>query len=377
MQSRYWLAAIATVATISLSPLQAQDAAPASASPPVAGEAVIGDKGTSVIGPRIIGGSKAEAGSAPGIVALVRVGDAYQSVFQRQYCAGTLLSDTWVLTAAHCVTFDGSAETLDPSAITVVGEAIDLDDPTLHETPVSGFYVYPDYKGNERFYHDIALIELAEPIGGPVAPLLGSSREAQIGKNIKVSGWGVVHIDGSGNEFYDSELNEVEVPLISNDVCNAPISYAGTVSDNQFCAGFAAGGADSCQGDSGGPAYVYDGELKQLGIVSSGNGCAEAEHYGIYTDVTRYYGWIDDYVPKAVPAEADALEPAPSPNGHEVIATSDDDDAFIGAAGWLSVLLLIAGCRRLGRYAARIRRVMSQADGRSGTRSCTRITDLP
>ena len=49
------------------------------------------------------------------------------------------------------------------------------------------------------------------------------------------------------------------------------------------CAGVEAGGKDSCQGDSGGP--IVDSSTTLVGLVSWGEGCAEAGAPGVYTRV--------------------------------------------------------------------------------------------
>ena len=53
-------------------------------------------------------------------------------------------------------------------------------------------------------------------------------------------------------------------------------------SQSAICAGFENGGTDACQGDSGGPLVAIDanGDLSQIGIVSWGEGCAQAQKYG-------------------------------------------------------------------------------------------------
>ena len=72
------------------------------------------------------------------------------------------------------------------------------------------------------------------------------------------------------------------------------------ITDNMLCAGGI--GADSCQGDSGGPLCCLKWNVRsnpndvyQCGIVSFGVGC-KTGFPGIYTDVSKYYGWIKKHM---------------------------------------------------------------------------------
>ena len=60
--------------------------------------------------------------------------------------------------------------------------------------------------------------------------------------------------------------------------------------------GLAAGGKDACQGDSGGPlvtkATGVDAGYALIGAVSFGEGCAGANKYGVYAEVSNYLSWI-------------------------------------------------------------------------------------
>lgn len=57
-----------------------------------------------------------------------------------------------------------------------------------------------------------------------------------------------------------------------------------------FCAGVKGGGKDACQGDSGGPLTTNG---VQMGIISWGVRCADADIPGIYTNVAQFRTWID------------------------------------------------------------------------------------
>ena len=103
-----------------------------------------------------------------------------------------------------------------------------------------------------------------------------------------VSGWGTLSYGGNSPEI----LQWVEVPAVTNDICNQ--AYYNSITDAMICAGYAEGGKDSCQGDSGGPFVCLnnDNEAILTGIVSFGSGCAYAGYYGVYARVTKILGWI-------------------------------------------------------------------------------------
>ena len=64
-----------------------------------------------------------------------------------------------------------------------------------------------------------------------------------------------------------------------------------------LCAGFEDGGIDTCQGDSGGPVYYQaNRNIYQVGIVSWGIGCANANLPGIYVNTSAYLDWIEDII---------------------------------------------------------------------------------
>ncbi|MEM7116960.1 MAG: serine protease [Chloroflexota bacterium] len=234
--------------------------------------------------PTIIGGEEATPGAWPWMAALVSADS--QDAFNGQFCGGSLIAPTWVLTAAHC-TEGATAE-----QIHVVLGRHTLSSNVGERIPVAQIIDHPNYN-SATVDNDISLLRLSRASSQTaVAPLSQSNLNlAAPGTNATVTGWGNTSTTGSS---FPDELRQVTVPIVSNQTCNAPASYNGAITDNMLCAGFAQGGKDSCQGDSGGPLVVPDGNggWAQVGVVSWGNGCAEANFYGVYARVSNYDSWI-------------------------------------------------------------------------------------
>ena len=70
------------------------------------------------------------------------------------------------------------------------------------------------------------------------------------------------------------------------------------MTDGQLCAGnIIVGGEDSCSGDSGGALWFEDnGKNYQVGIVSTGIGCARADAPGVYTRTAHYRNWMEKHM---------------------------------------------------------------------------------
>ena len=98
------------------------------------------------------------------------------------------------------------------------------------------------------------------------------------------------------HDSYPEYSQYVMVPTITNDACNIETAYDGQITHSMICAGYLGeGGKDSCQGDSGGPLVCNENEQAVLaGVVSWGRSCAEPEHPGVYSRVTRVLNWIHE-----------------------------------------------------------------------------------
>ncbi|XP_004077842.1 trypsin-like [Oryzias latipes] len=222
---------------------------------------------------KIVGGFECQKNSVPYQVSLFT---GYN------YCGGTLLSEQWVLSAAHC----------EPKSNLEVrlGEH-DIWEPEGTEQHIMSakFIRHPNYDPRTQD-NDIMLIKLSEPatLNSFVRPAVLPSKCENDGTMCRISGWGNIRSSDEGSRYPD-KLQCLDAPLLSDETCfNA---YPFQITENMICAGYLEGGKDSCQGDSGGP-MTCDGELQ--GVVSWGHGCAMKNKPGVYTKVCNYVSWIKE-----------------------------------------------------------------------------------
>ena len=231
----------------------------------------------------ILGGTQAESGEFPFMVQVRPDGDL---------CAGSLISDRWIITAAHCMEGISAASNISVQAgsnfLSSGGEVIEA----------LRFIVHPEFDAL-TFDYDIALIELVSPVTADKTGTIDwlSGNESALlpeGASVVVTGWGSTSFGGSTSE----DLLKVMVTLQYPNSCVDSSLYTDSeITNNMLCAGVPEGGQDACQGDSGGPLIVYDnGQAWLAGIVSWGQGCGLADYPGVYTRVAKFDRWIREQI---------------------------------------------------------------------------------
>ncbi len=225
---------------------------------------------------RIVGGTTTTAATYP---FTMQITDASQN----QFCGGTLVSPTKVVTAAHCVVDETAGN------VRAVGGRTFRNGTDGTVARVSKIWVHPDYT-SVTAGNDLAVLTLSSSMPYKTASYVGPSDTGvyAAGTTARIIGWGTTASNGSSS----NQLRTATVPTVADSSCAS--SYGSEfVQSDMVCAGLASGGVDTCQGDSGGP-LIIGGVL--AGVVSWGEGCAQAGFPGIYTRLTTFSDEVTEQV---------------------------------------------------------------------------------
>ncbi|OQR77434.1 chymotrypsin elastase family member 2A-like [Tropilaelaps mercedesae] len=249
----------------------------------------------------ILGGREARPGSWPWHVGLHDKPWVNLPPFNYGYyfCAGALIDEQTVLTAAHCLT-------ISPNSVQIqLGSHYRTSrDEGEESVDAVHFCLYPNWThGN---IDDIAIIRLAKPVTfiKTISPIClpEPGDEVRIGEDeVYVTGWGYTspfghhHSDAlqQARQFIctKSECYKMKRNNVARIIC----------SKHDF--------GSSCHGDSGGPLVLErNGRWQLQGIVSGGpQVCGYRSIPMYYTEVAKYRDWIDRYRKSVDPLKTPGL----------------------------------------------------------------------
>ncbi len=244
----------------------------------------------------IIGGTQVDITQAPYQVSIENPVDG------NHFCGGTILSDRWILTAAHCV----------PSATNVIIHAgsTDQTNNSIGQRIISSnIIIHPNYDPDIKA-HDIALIELSQPLvfNHQVSPIEYANYCNTTVSDISnlgahpgappspapvafLTGWGLTcnhcppatHLQG---------VNITWIP--ASQAMNLNLAYSSSYDTpiTPFNLAFYELGKAASSGDSGGPAVINkNGNLINIGVSSWGERPKDMLPT-IYTNVRAHQTWI-------------------------------------------------------------------------------------
>ncbi|XP_058455753.1 coagulation factor IX-like [Malaya genurostris] len=229
---------------------------------------------------RIFGGQRVEPGELPHTVLIRLNRQADQG--ERLFC-GTILTERWILTAAHPLQNDVHR----PEAFEVIAGKHDLQSRDLKEQSRSVREVikHPEHTSFVLGLHDVALLVLAEPLeftdsAQPIAVDISADYPNGVGT---VTGYGTLLQNGKQTNF----LMKLSVNILPIETC--------TSAHQSWNPSIICTDPGTCEGDSGSPLVQWRNDRwVQVGLMSFGEQCV---YYGVptyYTFVSQYVSWINE-----------------------------------------------------------------------------------
>uniref|UniRef100_A0A7N4V1T0 chymotrypsin n=1 Tax=Sarcophilus harrisii TaxID=9305 RepID=A0A7N4V1T0_SARHA len=224
----------------------------------------------------IVNGQNAVPGSWPWQVSLQRNG--------AHLCGGSLISNKWVVTAAHC------------DVMTTDKVVAGMHDLKSYREKVQVLRIAKVFRNKnydpDTFNNDITLLKLATPAHfqknvSPVC-LPSASDDFPDGTTCVTTGWGRTKYNA---RRFPNILQQAALPLLSNTKCKR--YWGKKFKDTMICAG--ANGVSSCMGDSGGPLVCKKNDAWTLvGIVSRGDNFCSATSPAVFARVTKLIPFIKE-----------------------------------------------------------------------------------
>ncbi|CAH2098476.1 unnamed protein product [Euphydryas editha] len=260
----------------------------------------------------IVNGVESKPGDWPWHVAIFRL----ERATLKYICGGTLVSNIFVLTAAHCVTINGAAVLPEILGISLGKHNLIGGDVGSQEKQVHQIIVHEEFI-HKTLDNDIALLKMKTSVEyssviQPACIWFDKAKEKLPPGQVlgTVTGWGF-----DQTESLSLVLREATMPIVQDIDCirSKPLFYSVILNGKKFCAGHR-NGTSACNGDSGGGFLVYipyedspfikkyvKGSWYVRGIVSlsvaqQDTALCDPNEYVVFTDIAAYTDWIYDHM---------------------------------------------------------------------------------